>query len=445
MLKKIFISTVISAALTGCGGGENEAGSPVSPPVSVKPTPTQVTVKVIDGYLENAFVCVDRNLNRFCEKDEYLQEKTNKLGEVVLDKQDGKYPLIAEVKRGISIDANTGFASHSYQMIAGPGSEQITPFTTILELNNLSKDAVAASLNLDVNVVFSDYAQSNSTNAQTVSLIARSITSHMHKLEENEADKLFGIAIEISNFVSKNNITNPSSVIVVKNTNGYELASTDATMKGILTARSEWTFANLDRTTFLAENFRIARFGVSKVEFYNEWDNRTGEENISYSIDGVMNTSGKLYREKFVYVSDELLIGQADGNEVDLNLWLPGFKGVKQIGWIPMQFPSERFTNGETWYHIMDDGKDLTLSTMTFNSNGSVVINIQPSDEKIIGSYKHLYNFRNQIQIQFGIESPFVIEGWHGNNEVLLVRHANRNTFALFTQDKELAYSIVGK
>lgn len=447
MLKKSMLFTVIVSILTGCGGGSDDtAGIPVQPPVPVIPKPTQVTVKVIDGYLQHATVCVDRNQNNSCELNEYLPNKTNALGEVVVESADTVYPLIAEVKAGISIDADSGFAAHSYQMIAKAGATQISPFSTLAVQNNMSEQNVAASLNLSVDVMFSDYAALTSIEAQKARLIARSLTRNMTSLSANKPQGLMDAAIQLSNFVAQNTIADLAAVTLIQTDNGLAIKPNQASIKHVLTSQNEWTYASFDRQIFSTENFRIARFKDNKVDLYNEWDNRRGEESISYSIDSIKNAAGTTYLDKFVYVSDDILISQTDSKVRDLNFWLPGFKGVKQIGFTPKELPLKKFGHGEVWYHIIDDGEEFILSEMTFNTNGMVDIKTLPPKEQMTVAYNVEDSFRPQLTIAINNEvKPFLIRGWAGNEQLLLVNHVNRKMFALFTQDKELAYAIAGK
>lgn len=447
MLKKSMLFTAIVSILTGCGGGSDDsAGMPVQPPVPVIPKPTQVTVKVLDGYLQHATVCVDRNQNNSCEANEYLPNKTNALGEVVVESADTAYPLIAEVKAGISIDADSGFAANSYQMIAKAGAKQISPFSTLAVQNNMSEQNIASSLNLSADIIFSDYAALTTIEAQKARLIARSLTRNMTNLLANKPQGLLDAAIQFSNFVAQNSITDLAAVTLIHTDNGLSSKPNKAGIKQVLTSQNEWTYASFDRNILANENFRIARFKDNKVNLYNEWDNSRGEESISYSIDSIKNPAGTTYLDKFIYVSDEILISQTDSKLRDLNFWLPGFKGVKQIGFTPKELPLKKFGGGQIWYHIIDDGEEFILSEMTFNTNGMVDIKTLPPKEQMTVAYNVDDSFRPQLTIAINNEvQPFLIRGWAGNEQLLLVNHVHRKMFAVLTQDKELAYAIAGK
>ncbi len=107
-LGKLSLALAGAAMLTvaGCGGGGGSDGGGGSPaPISM----TAVPVTVIDGAIQNATVCLDKNNNGVCDAGE-PSGKTNADGQVTLqiDSTDaGKYPVIAVVGTD-AVDADTG-------------------------------------------------------------------------------------------------------------------------------------------------------------------------------------------------------------------------------------------------------------------------------------------------------------------------------------------------
>ena len=98
-----FVVLVLSACGGGGGGSGNSAGG--TPLAKTKPT----TITVIDGYIQGAIVCVDKNKNGSCDSGE-TQGKTGADGKVVLDiplEDVGKYPIVAYVP-ATAIDSDTG-------------------------------------------------------------------------------------------------------------------------------------------------------------------------------------------------------------------------------------------------------------------------------------------------------------------------------------------------
>lgn len=104
-MKKIALLAVsVAIALTGCGGSDGDSDTPstikptttpttvTKPTTTIKPTtttkPTTATIKVIDGYLSNADVCINRNKNSICDKGEKLLDTTNSKGEINVSNSD---------------------------------------------------------------------------------------------------------------------------------------------------------------------------------------------------------------------------------------------------------------------------------------------------------------------------------------------------------------------
>lgn len=115
-------------SLYGCGGGS----SGVTPAVV---TTTSVPITVIDGAIQNATVCLDKNSNGSCDAGE-PSGKTDAAGQVNLtvDAADvGKYPVIAVVGTD-AIDADTGAVTVPFTMSA-PADQVavVSPLTTLVQ------------------------------------------------------------------------------------------------------------------------------------------------------------------------------------------------------------------------------------------------------------------------------------------------------------------------
>lgn len=146
--RKILAITVMSTFLTACGGGggntTSQSGIPAANPnlpaanggavnnsVSTK---TTIVSQVIDGAIEGAIVCLDKNQNNQCDTDE-PQGKTDKDGKASFDieKADaGKYPLVAFVGADAN-DADHGRVGIPFVMTTiASETSMITPFTTMV-------------------------------------------------------------------------------------------------------------------------------------------------------------------------------------------------------------------------------------------------------------------------------------------------------------------------
>lgn len=139
-------------ALVACGGSGGSSGSktaddgnkptnpanpgsePTNPspadPDEPKPTVPEATAKVIDGYLENALVCLDENNNYRCDSSESA-ERTNAQGDFKLEKFTGKV-VLAEIRANETKD-NGELVSVGYVLrgVAEQG-KHITPFSTLM-------------------------------------------------------------------------------------------------------------------------------------------------------------------------------------------------------------------------------------------------------------------------------------------------------------------------
>ena len=136
-LRISFIALVL-ATLSACGGGGgglnvnvNIAGG--DPPL-LQTKATAITV--IDGYIQGAIVCVDKNKNGSCDTGE-TQGKTGADGKVVLNiplDDVGKYPIVAYVPAD-AIDKDDGKAvGTAFTLIAPAGSSTlVTPLTTLVQ------------------------------------------------------------------------------------------------------------------------------------------------------------------------------------------------------------------------------------------------------------------------------------------------------------------------
>ena len=134
----LLVATVGCATLlTACLGGGGDA-TPDSPPDSTPAVAADVqqTVKVIDGAIEGAIVCLDKNRNGACDAGE-TQGTTAADGSVTLTlpaADAGKYPVLALVGTDAR-DAVHGKVATAYVMKAPADAPAlVTPLTTLVAL-----------------------------------------------------------------------------------------------------------------------------------------------------------------------------------------------------------------------------------------------------------------------------------------------------------------------
>ena len=127
--KKVILSTFTASVLIGCGGG----GGSSSPS---GPSSTSFGGSVIDGYIKNATVCLDLDLNSTCDDGE-PSSTTNSQGEyslnVTVEQQNhvnfNKAPIIAS--GGVDIDTGKNFEG-KLEAPKNSSGTNITPITTLV-------------------------------------------------------------------------------------------------------------------------------------------------------------------------------------------------------------------------------------------------------------------------------------------------------------------------
>ena len=166
-----------SLLLFGCGGGGGDSSSPAV-------TSVDVPITVVDGLIQNANVCLDKNSNGTCESDE-PSGKTDASGKVTLkvDVADaGKYPVIAVVGTDAT-DADTGAVPVAFTLKAPADKPSvISPLTTLVQSAMLSKgmnstDAesyVRKQMGLNVSL-FDDFIKETTADHKTAATVARMV------------------------------------------------------------------------------------------------------------------------------------------------------------------------------------------------------------------------------------------------------------------------------
>ncbi|WP_133245620.1 hypothetical protein [Pelagibaculum spongiae] len=93
------------------------------------------TLTAIDGYLQNAKICVDTNADNACADDEFLEGSTDSIGRLTVSNVD--FPqgnLIVVAEQGVAIDSDNGdkVLSRTLMMQAEQGSSVISPMTDLI-------------------------------------------------------------------------------------------------------------------------------------------------------------------------------------------------------------------------------------------------------------------------------------------------------------------------
>jgi trimeric autotransporter adhesin len=145
----VFGRLAVAAAvlsLAACGGGSGSTTPIDSTPPPVVASTTPVSTTVIDGALQNATVCLDKNANGACDADE-PSGKTDASGNVTIEVPDadvGKYPMLAVVGTD-AIDADTGAVPVAFTLKA-PADKTgvVSPLTTLVQAHMETSGANSA-------------------------------------------------------------------------------------------------------------------------------------------------------------------------------------------------------------------------------------------------------------------------------------------------------------
>jgi len=184
------LAIAVAAALSACGGGgstssDTPASTP-STPVSAAPVTKSVPVKVIDGAIKNALVCLDKNANGACDEGE-PSGRTDAGGNATLSVPEadaGKYSVLALVGTD-AVDAEFGPVTTAFSMIAPADKPAVvSPLTTLVHvhaqntgMSSTEAEAyVKAQSGLDASM-FADYttAAASDTSAGNAKALARLI------------------------------------------------------------------------------------------------------------------------------------------------------------------------------------------------------------------------------------------------------------------------------
>ena len=171
-IKRMALALVGAGLLTvyGCGGGD---GAPAT---------TDVPVTVVDGAIENATVCLDKNANGACDSNE-PSGKTDATGKVTLklDPADvGKFAILAEVGTDAK-DADTGVVPVAYTLrTPADRTAVVSPLTTlvqtVIEGTGLSSAAAESQLKTQTGInisLFEDFTKGTSADSKTAGTVAR--------------------------------------------------------------------------------------------------------------------------------------------------------------------------------------------------------------------------------------------------------------------------------
>ncbi|WP_448564121.1 hypothetical protein [Thalassotalea ganghwensis] len=438
MYKKSTLSAFCFLTLTACGG--SSSSEDVSEKPSQTPTMKAITLKVIDGYLDKAKVCVIPTGETDCK----AVGETDEHGEITLPDNFASGVVLATIIAGQTKDQDrVGFVGNSYQLAAeiSENSEHVvTPFTTLDYLDsNKSMADIAAELGLEENLIANDYVVQDSNEAAQAHAIARGLTRKLSvALENNNVSDLSAYSVKLAEYINTDLVNaavdlDKVNVVVINGqvTHFKAITSLEDYLNGDLYMFS----TNFD--AYSREEIRIVNFSQGQASI-------NGGSPHSYSIDGdVVNFGGE--RDQFIYVSHNLAL-QVPIADKDLIVTSPQ-NFLESHNWSDVDFV------GKTVYFLNDDSfcdrsycsesdlePDPTLNEITFSEEEATMVD---NGESIMFPWRiengnlvlKLTAIGNERDIEF---SPSVTDG---NITVAKDIGYGRAPSLIFT-DKSLAQSV---
>ncbi|WP_234497665.1 hypothetical protein [Vibrio maritimus] len=456
MKKSVLSSAILSAiVLSGCGGSNNE-----------DVVNQGRTITVIDGYLENALVCVDRNNNGVCDEGELIGS-TNSNGQFTIPTADQDYPVIIRSIAGQTKDLDRiGYLTQSYEMTASSSSSVVTPFTTLANANDMSVEDLAAELEFDESVISGDYVSlkqdaDQSKDAIMAHALARSLVQELPTESANiNGDELKKTAEDINSAIEEhyghsNDINEiDENDFVRSDDGGFEVVEVINDLQNYLIKGnedkdapiSEWNIANFSNYWATEEGVFSAWLTEDDLCVLENGD----IECMTYSVNGdvlsITSEDGEAENNVFIYTSTDLAFAVPD--EGDLTLWTTNDLVES------MSFTVSDFEN-KTWFIVMDDSNNATSEPVygelrfgEYNTDAQTGVVTLIDAEGNIETNWTLPNGNLRIGFEeHPEENPLVVRYATTNGTIMIVNDVEQNAdvFSLMTQDEALALNIVSK
>ncbi len=147
--RSILAVSVAALSLAGCGGGSLGTG-------------LSLTGTAADGYLDNATVCLDLNLNGQCDTNE-PSTTTGPGGTWTLDVSSGQEkaaPILVKATAGSTTDEDTGNpVARDYALYAPAGYKHVNPVTSLVFQQAVKQGLISQGSQQDISAVEQDISQ----------------------------------------------------------------------------------------------------------------------------------------------------------------------------------------------------------------------------------------------------------------------------------------------
>ncbi len=363
-MKKISLLTAsLALVLSGCS--DSDGSNTPLPDDGILGSTDSVTVKVIDGYLVNAEVYVDRNENGLPEASEKLSALTDVNGEIVLDQSDAVYPLIVRAIAGKTYDQDkAGRLTETYELTAKAGSETVTPFSTAAKAQSMTVSELAASLNLPESVVSGDYVADSSDDAITTHLYARSLAQYLSSDSSTlEATSMEAALTEINDAVAT----------ISESEKAGKYVDNTGTVQDMPPSLEEFLVGSTFSMVSTNSYWFADDGGALSVSFAADTLSFDGETvSVTYGNNGYVAAEFDV-NEEVAYRGDDLAL--VFTNENDLNLYSKTTDFAS--GFTAMTATAEMFS-GKTFYYVADNSTTETptpvYTTFVFNADDTLTI-----------------------------------------------------------------------
>lgn len=185
--------SLASTLMAACGGAESDPKINQSLP---QPQSQSISGIALDGYLYKAKVCLDKNNNAICDNADGDIITTDDKGRFTLniDNDADKYSILVEAVPGLTIDMDkphhtieSGFTLE----VPSVSSKVVSPITLLIssvsKTSGISFDEatqlVASELQIDKQLVTSDYSIPNSEMSRQIHMLARGMTRVLQKAQ----------------------------------------------------------------------------------------------------------------------------------------------------------------------------------------------------------------------------------------------------------------------
>ncbi|OCH25161.1 hypothetical protein [Aliivibrio sp. 1S128] len=438
------IISILSLSLSGCGGSDDESPSKNE---FVK------TIKVIDGYLSEAEICIDENKNGICETSEkagYTKED----GSFSLTETQLNLPIIANVISGKTKDSDISGLPvlQSYSMIASGQESVVTPFTTLAKRKNISTSALASELELPESVIAGDYIElkEDDTDGIKAHYIARALAAAKMPTDLDIVDKIVKESkTRILHSVNNNTLLELDNKLLIIDSDGKFVEKEQIkNLEQHLVEKNSWHNGSLNTHFLLEDGVQKVSFKDGSIHFYHNDGNV--KESIKYQLEG-----NKLYTiidnqkdesDEFVYTSDKLLLSIAEGVG-DLIFWteddLSGSFSASNM--------TEDMFKGKTWYYLADDSTNgqpkIVLIELSFSNKEMVIIKegdeVQEGTWSIVSETNEFGTHANlEIELSTGDDPMSLMLVTEGNELLLTSEGENKDQYSILTKDKDIIHGI---